>query len=123
MSDKHGTETEGMRLDKWLWCARFFKTRKLAADAIASGRVREDGRRIKPARSIRPGDCITVRKGPFSYTVTIRDTVRSRLSAPEAENLYVEHEDSKEARHALSLQLKSAGARTPRPDHRPDKAP
>jgi ribosome-associated heat shock protein Hsp15 len=110
-----------MRLDKWLWCARFFKTRRLAADAIRSGRVRDGGQRVKVSRSIRPGDSISIRKGPYTWTVTIESLARNRLPAAEAVRLYSEHPDSIEARTQLALQLKSDLARTPRPPGRPDK--
>lgn len=110
-----------MRLDKWLWCARFFKTRKQATDAIRNGRVRENGNRIKPARTVMPGDCISIRKGPFTWTITILALAQTRLSAPGAEKLYQEHQDSMDARNDLSLQLKSDLAKTPRPRGRPDK--
>lgn len=110
-----------MRLDKWLWCARFFKTRKLAADAIKSGRVREGGQRIKVSRSIRPGDSISIRKGPYAWTVTIEALAGNRVSAGEAVRLYTEQPDSISAREATALKLKSDLARTPRPHGRPDK--
>lgn len=121
MQDKTDTPTQGMRLDKWLWCARFFKTRRLAGDAIRNGRVREGGNRIKASRTIRPGDCISVRKGPFTYTVTVQATADNRLPAAEAVKLYSEHRDSSEARHKLARQLKGEKAVIPRPRGRPDK--
>lgn len=121
MRNKTVKQEEGIRLDKWLWCARFFKTRKLAAEAIRNGRIRENGNRIKPSRTIMPGDCISIRKGPFTWTITILALAQTRLPVSEAEKSYHEHQDSMEARNNLALQLKSGKAATPRPRGRPDK--
>jgi ribosome-associated heat shock protein Hsp15 len=82
------------RLDKWLWAARFFKTRSLAADAIAGGRVRWNGQAVKPAREIRPGDEIEVAAGELRWTVIVRGLNPQRRPAPEARLLYEETAES-----------------------------
>lgn len=110
-----------MRLDKWLWGARFFKTRNQARDAIRNGRVREGGQRIKPSRSIRPGDRLDIRRGPFTHTVTVMNLTDRRLPAADAIKLYTEDRDSIERREQLALQLRTDKAGVPRPRGRPDK--
>lgn len=100
-------ESGSVRLDKWLWSARFYKTRQLAADAIKGGHVEVNGARAKPARTTRAGDAIEVRKGPFVYRITVLELRERRVSAKEAQTLYSESDASIEARAALRLQLKS----------------
>lgn len=114
-------QSGSMRLDKWLWCARWYKSRGLARDAIGNGRVREHGRRIKPARSIRPGDRLEIRRGPFTYVLTITSLATTRLPAREAAGLYEEHPDSIASREQLAMEMKTDKARVPRPRARPDK--
>lgn len=113
--------TGAVRIDKWLWCARFFKTRRLAADAVNSGRVKRNGRRLKPAATVAAGDVLTVRRGPYSCTVTVLAVTPSRKSAVEAAKLYAEHEDSVRARRLLAEQLKANNAGTPQSRGRPTK--
>ncbi|MFO7541476.1 MAG: RNA-binding S4 domain-containing protein [Thiobacillus sp.] len=79
-----------MRLDKWLWAARFFKTRSLANQAIEHGQVKLDGERVKPAREIRPGDRLDVRIGDFDWVLTVRALAMQRGPAPVAQQLYEE---------------------------------
>jgi ribosome-associated heat shock protein Hsp15 len=83
-----------MRLDKWLWAARFFKTRSLATQAIDHGRVKLNGDRVKPAREVRPGDRIELHLGDFVWTLTVRGLSMQRGPAPVAQQLYVEDPDS-----------------------------
>lgn len=78
------------RLDKWLWAARFFKTRSLAADAIDGGRVRWNGQIVKPAREIRAGDELEIAAGELRWTVLVRALNNQRRPAPEARLLYEE---------------------------------
>ncbi len=82
------------RLDKWLWAARFFKTRSLAADAIDGGRVRWNGQAVKPAREIRAGDELEVAAGELRWTVVVRGLNNQRRPAPEARRLYEETAES-----------------------------
>ena len=95
-----------IRLDKWLWAARFFKTRALAADAATGGKVNIKGDRAKPSRVVRPGDKMTIRRGPYEWTVIVKGVSRLRGPATQAQLLYVETEDSLRKREAVSAQLK-----------------
>jgi len=79
-----------MRLDKWLWAARFFKTRSLATQSIEQGRVKLNGERVKPAREIKPGDRLNLHVGDFDWTLTVRALSMQRGPAPLAQALYEE---------------------------------
>jgi len=79
-----------MRLDKWLWAARFFKTRSLATQAIDNGRVKLNGERIKPAREVKPGDRLDIHIGDADWTLTVRALSMQRGPAPVAQALYEE---------------------------------
>lgn len=81
---------EQVRIDKWLWAARFFKTRSLATDAVDAGRVRLDGERIKPARSVRCGDLLQIDNGSTEWEVEVRALADKRGSAEIAQKLYAE---------------------------------
>lgn len=83
-----------MRIDKWLWAARFYKTRSLAVQAIENGRVRLDGQRVKPARDVRAGDRLEIRIGECTWTLTVRGLSLQRGPAPVAQALYEEDPDS-----------------------------
>ena len=85
---------EGVRIDKWLWAARFFKTRGKATDAVTGGRVRLNGEGVKPARSVRPDDVVEVKIGDTSWTVVVRAVAEKRGSATLAATLYDETEES-----------------------------
>lgn len=89
-----------MRLDKWLWAARFYKTRALAHEAIENGRARLDGERVKPSREVRVGDVLTLRLNDLEWVVTVRQLSERRGPASEARLLYAESEDSQAARLA-----------------------
>jgi ribosome-associated heat shock protein Hsp15 len=99
-----------VRIDKWLWAARFFKTRSLAAEAIQGGKVQVNGERVKRARPLQVGDELRVRLGPFEHVVVVRELSDRRGPAPQAAALYEEREASKVAREALALQLRSVHA-------------
>jgi ribosome-associated heat shock protein Hsp15 len=90
-----GSQPQGQRLDKWLWAARFFKTRSLAAAAIAGGKVQVDGQRVKPAKLVRPGVTIRVRRDEWTWEVTLRALSTRRRPATEASELYAETEESR----------------------------
>lgn len=109
------------RVDKWLWCARFFKTRRLATEAVNSGRVRIAGQRLKPSRTVQAGDVLTVRRGPYHFTFTILATASTRQSAAAAAQLYEEHPESLEARRRQAEQLRAGNAAVPAPRGRPTK--
>jgi len=84
------TPLDKMRIDKWLWAARFFKTRSLAIQAIDNGRVKLNGDRIKPAREVKPGDRLLVHLGDVDWTLTVRALAMQRGPAPVAQALYEE---------------------------------
>ena len=85
---------EQVRIDKWLWAARFFKTRSLATDAVDNGKVRLGGERIKPARAVKIDDLLTIDNGAESWEVAVMDISDQRGSAPVARLLYAETEAS-----------------------------
>ena len=106
-------EREGdgrVRLDKWLWAARFYKTRGLASEAIAGGKVQVNGDRAKRARPVQPGDEIRIRQGPYEHHVVVRALSARRGPASAAAELYEETSASLAAREAMALQLKSLQA-------------
>lgn len=89
-----------MRIDKWLWAARFFKTRSLASQAIEGGHVKLNGHTVKPARDLRPGDTLDITAGGVSWSVLVRGLNDQRRPAPEAQQLYEETRESIERRAA-----------------------
>jgi ribosome-associated heat shock protein Hsp15 len=99
-----------VRLDKWLWAARFFKTRALAAEAVEGGKVQVNGDRPKRARPVQVGDEVRVRLGPYQHTITVRALSGHRGPASQAAGLYQETAASRTAREALAIQLKSLQA-------------
>ena len=102
------TVTETMRLDKWLWCARFYKTRSLATEEIAKGRVTVNGQAAKPARDLRCGDTVALRQGPVARTVLVRALSGARGPAPVAQLLYEETPESIAARERAAEQRRLA---------------
>jgi ribosome-associated heat shock protein Hsp15 len=103
----HDEGSDKVRLDKWLWAARFFKTRALAAEAVEGGKVQVNGDRPKRARPLQAGDEIRIRLGPYEHVVTVRGLSDRRGPASQAAGLYQETESSRKAREALAVQLKS----------------
>jgi ribosome-associated heat shock protein Hsp15 len=108
-----------MRIDKWLWAARFFKTRTLAAQAIAAGHVSVSGERAKAAKMLRPGDTVAVRRPPFEHTVVVKALSERRGPAAEAALLYEETAESRARRTVLAAEMKALPA--PRFSGRPTK--
>lgn len=100
--------TETMRLDKWLWCARFYKTRSLATEEISKGRVTVNGQQAKPARDLRCGDTVALRQGPVARTVLVRALSGARGPAPAAQLLYEETAQSIAAREQAAEQRRLA---------------
>ncbi|HUL56613.1 MAG TPA: S4 domain-containing protein [Usitatibacter sp.] len=96
-----------MRIDKWLWAARFFKTRSAAVEAIAAGHVSVNGERTKPAKTIKVGDGIVVRRPPFEHAVVVKALSDRREGAAIAAGLYEESAQSRERRAALAAEMKS----------------
>jgi ribosome-associated heat shock protein Hsp15 len=103
----HDEGPDKVRLDKWLWAARFFKTRALAAEAVEGGKVQLNGDRPKRARPLQVGDELRIRLGPYEHVVTVRALSDRRGPATQAAGLYQETDASRNAREALAVQLKS----------------
>lgn len=106
MAKQEQSETTTQRIDKWLWGARFYKTRSLAVEAISGGKVHLNNNRIKPSRNIKPGDVLTISKPPYEHEITIIDLAKRRGPAPEAQALYQESEQSIAKRELLQQQIK-----------------
>ena len=77
--------SDSVRVDKWLWAARFFKTRALAREAVKGGKVQLDGHRVKPGRTLKSGDCLTIRRGEDDFLITVMDLGDRRVSATLAQ--------------------------------------
>ena len=101
-------EISRVRLDKWLWAARFFKTRALAATAVETGKVEVNGERAKRAKQLQVGDELHIRLGPYHHVVTVRAISEHRGPASVAAGLYSESDEAKKAREAMQLQVKAA---------------
>lgn len=87
-----------MRIDKWLWCARFYKTRSLATQAVESGKIKVDDQRVKPARDIAPGNQLAIQIGEYSWQIEVLALSPHRSAAPLAQSLYCESEASQARR-------------------------
>jgi ribosome-associated heat shock protein Hsp15 len=96
-----------MRLDKWLWSARFFKTRTLAVEAIAGGRVSVNTERAKPAKELKLGDTLSIRRPPFEHVVVVKAFSDKRGPAAEAAALFEETVESRARRTVLAAEMKS----------------
>ena len=114
-------EVVRVRLDKWLWAARFFKTRALAATAIETGKVEVNGERAKRAKQLQIGDSVRIRLGPYHHIVIVRALSEIRGSAPIAARLYEETEEGRKAREALQVQMKAAQSESGYQTGRPTK--
>ena len=109
------------RLDKWLWAARFFKTRSLAADAIDSGKVHVDGERVKVAKEVRLGAVVHIRRKEMEMEVVVRGLSTQRKGAPEAALLYEETPESAARRQEAAVTREAEHARRERGAGRPTK--
>jgi ribosome-associated heat shock protein Hsp15 len=103
-------DAERPRLDKWLWAARFYKTRSLAAEAVERGKVDVNGERAKPARHVAVGDELRIRNGPFEHVIRLRALSARRGPAREAAVLYEETEASRAGREAMAAHLRNMTA-------------
>jgi ribosome-associated heat shock protein Hsp15 len=109
------------RLDKWLWAARFFKTRSLATDAIDGGKVYVDGDRVKPAKEVRVGQVLYIRRKELDMEVTVRALSVTRKGAPEAALLYDETQESLAKRENAAVTKEADHAKRERGAGRPTK--
>ena len=114
-------QTVRVRLDKWLWAARFFKTRTLAAAAVAGGKVYVNGRRAKPSHEPRVGDRLEITRGAERYQIVVRGLSAKRGAAGAAQQLYEETVASQETRARHAELRKLAALASPAPAKRPDK--
>ena len=112
---------DSVRVDKWLWAARFFKTRALASAAVAGGKVHVNGSQAKPAKPVQAGDQLRVRVGPYDWILTVRAVTERRGSSKDAQLLYDESPDGKAARERLAEAHKIAPAPTYQGKGRPTK--
>jgi ribosome-associated heat shock protein Hsp15 len=104
---------EKLRIDKWLWAARFYKTRSLATDEIGKGRVEVNGQEVKPAREVKVGDTVSLRQGPVTRSVIVKGLSGTRGPAPIAQQLYEETAESVKAREQAAEQRRYS----PEPAH------
>ncbi len=114
-------EINELRIDKWLWAARFYKTRGLASEAIKGGKIDINGSHAKPSKTVQINDQIKIKKSPFVYEITVKALSKHRGPASEATKLYEESEQSRLARELLSEQLKAESALRPTTPGRPSK--
>ncbi|MGB0964710.1 MAG: RNA-binding S4 domain-containing protein [Litorivicinus sp.] len=110
-----------VRLDKWLWAARFFKTRGLARAAIDGGHVELNGTRAKPSKSVEVGAQLSIQKGQTQFTIDVLALSDQRRGAPEAQALYQETDDSRKAREEAALKRQALSAGIMAPSTRPNK--
>jgi ribosome-associated heat shock protein Hsp15 len=109
------------RIDKWLWAARFFKTRSQATDAVTGGKVEINGESAKPSRSVKLGDRIRLRLGPVEYRLTVTGIAERRGSAAVAQSLYAESPESIAERERVAAQRRFAAAPAYEEKGRPSK--
>jgi ribosome-associated heat shock protein Hsp15 len=114
-------DDDKIRIDKWLWAARFFKTRSLAKQAIDGGKIHCDGQRIKPSKEVTEGLVLTIRQDLDEKTVVVKALSAQRRGAPEAALLYDETEESKILREKRSAERKAGLGNYIISDHRPNK--
>ena len=115
------SQVQKLRIDKWLWAARFFKTRSLAKSAIEGGKVQWQGQRVKVSKEIAVGDALQIRQGWDLKEVEVLALSDQRRGAPEAQTLYRESEESQARREAEAATRKAAGGMIERPATRPSK--
>jgi len=117
-----GGQPQSLRLDKWLWAARFFKTRQLAVEAINGGKVHLNGQRTKPGKEVKVGSRLRIHKGSLEWDIEVRMLPRQRRPASEAIHFYQEREESLRKRTESLEQQRLLRAAEPHPTpHRPNK--
>lgn len=118
---KKEKSSEEVRLDKWLWAARFYKTRAIAREMIEGGKVHYNGQRSKPGKVVELNAELTMRQGNDERTVVVADISAQRRPASEAQQLYRETDASIEKREKMAQARKMNALTMPHPDRRPDK--
>ena len=118
---ERATAQDSLRIDKWLWAARFFKTRSIATVAVEGGKVKLNGERPKPAKAVKVGDQMEVRSGPFTFSISVLALSDRRGPATDAAKLYAESAQSDAARRVLAEQLRANAVATPFLRGRPTK--
>lgn len=121
MSGVHDAAADGIRLDVWLWAARFFKTRSLAKQAVETGKVEIGGQRAKASRAVRIGDALRIARGEEVFVVEVHGLSETRGPAPVAQALYVESAESRAVREAARAQRAAERAGYRPPEGKPDK--
>ena len=116
-----GQNTNSVRIDKWLWAARFFKTRALAAKACEIGRIRSNEIEAKPARDVRAGDMLRVRNEGGEFHIEVLQLSSMRGPAAVAQTLYRETDESRQQRLREATERKAMQQYAPLPEHRPSK--
>lgn len=106
MAEKN-TDSDSQRLDKWLWAARFYKTRSLAVEAINGGKVHLNKQRVKPSRTIKVNDTLTISKPPYEHEIIVQGLNQQRRPAIEAQQLYQETPESLQKSELLKEQIKN----------------
>lgn len=110
-----------VRIDKWLWAARFFKTRSLASDAVEGGKVQVNGERVKPAKAVKVNDRLEIRIGAFTWQVTVLALSDRRGPATEAQLLYAESDASRAGREETAARIRASRPTNPLQKGRPTK--
>jgi ribosome-associated heat shock protein Hsp15 len=110
-----------VRIDKWLWSTRFYKTRALAKKHVESGKVKLDGQKVKPSRAVNIGDNWLIRKGDFSWDIEVLKLIEKRVAAKISVTCYEETPESIKAREDVITESKMTFQSTPRPAKHPDK--
>ena len=114
-------ELSSIRLDKWLWTARFFKTRQRAVEAINGGKIHLNGQRTKPGKEVKPGTRLRIHKGSLEWDITVVGVAKQRRPASEAMLLYDEAEESKTRRYRQVEEQRLLRANQPKPAGKPSK--
>lgn len=114
-------QPDNVRLDKWLWAARFFKTRRMAIDAINGGKVHLNGQRAKPGKLVRAGSRLRIHKGELEWDIEVTGLSKQRRPASEAALLYAESEASRLRRQEQVRKRRESGSMAPRPASKPNK--
>jgi ribosome-associated heat shock protein Hsp15 len=114
-------KTDAVRIDKWLWAARFYKTRSLAGTAVGGGKVHVNAQRAKPSRQLQVGDTLHINRNEIEYTVIVEALSERRGPAPEAQRLYRETEESVARREQAASARRLTAGHAPAPERRPNK--